>query len=149
MSVRLLALVGLLALALAVTQVAASLGDRDPAYSTCVSKCQLHPHQPPCSTRSAWSLYSCQAECQYACMHTVTAARVAQGQPILQYHGKWPFHRVLGMQEVASVLFSAGNWWAHWTGHRALLRVGPSRWRSRYLWIAKMALNSWVWSAGA
>ena len=34
-------------------------------------------------------------------------------EPILQFHGKWPFHRFLGMQEPASVLFSLLNLLAH------------------------------------
>jgi hypothetical protein len=32
---------------------------------------------------------------------------------VVKYHGKWPFTRVLGMQEVASVLFSLANMAAH------------------------------------
>jgi len=42
-------------------------------------------------------------------MHSIVASDVAAGRPIMQYHGKWPFVRWLGMQEPASVLFSLLN----------------------------------------
>jgi hypothetical protein len=47
--------------------------------------------------------------CRYECMHQVVAARLRRGAPVQQYHGKWPFVRVLGVQEPASVLFSLAN----------------------------------------
>jgi hypothetical protein len=35
------------------------------------------------------------------------------GQPVQKYFGKWPFRRLLGMQEPAAVLFSLANLAAH------------------------------------
>lgn len=40
-----------------------------------------------------------------------------------QYHGKWPFIRLFGFQEFASVVFSAGNAVAHYIGYRNFKRA--------------------------
>ena len=48
-------------------------------------------------------------DCRYECMHRIVAERVACGEEIQQYHGKWPFVRVAGVQEPASALFSLAN----------------------------------------
>ena len=40
-------------------------------------------------------------------MWQATDARAAAGGRTLQYHGKWPFVRVLGVQEPVSAFFSA------------------------------------------
>ena len=39
-----------------------------------------------------------QDDCKYLCMRQHTEQRRALGQPVLKYHGKWPFVRVLGVQ---------------------------------------------------
>lgn len=53
--------------------------------------------------------------------------------PIYQYHGKWPFIRVFGLQELFSVLFSIGNAAAHVAGYRALKRQFIDRHPNYYL----------------
>src|SRR5690606_5116499 len=58
--------------------------------------------------------WSVEDECKYQCMHEIEEIRrlrvdhAGQYQPE-QYFGKWPFKRVLGMQEPLSVLFSLLN----------------------------------------
>ena len=42
-------------------------------------------------------------------MHRIVAERVARGEAVQQYHGKWPFVRLAGVQEPASMLFSLLN----------------------------------------
>ncbi|THC95387.1 hypothetical protein EYZ11_005155 [Aspergillus tanneri] len=70
-------------------------------------------------------LWTCPAECDYTCQHVVTDRRVARDppmlNPIVQFHGKWPFHRILGVQEPFSVLFSFFNFLAHWKGMARIL----------------------------
>jgi post-GPI attachment to proteins factor 3 len=69
-------------------------------------------------------------------------------QPVVQYHGKWPFYRVLGVQEPFSVLFSALNFWAHYTGMAKVRQLIPSRYplRPYYLVLGYLGLASWVFS---
>ena len=42
-------------------------------------------------------------------MHVREGVHRAAGWPTVKYFGKWPFTRVLGMQEPASVAFSLMN----------------------------------------
>lgn len=53
--------------------------------------------------------WDCASNCGYHCMHQTERLRAAAGQPIVKYYGKWPFRRVLGMQELFSSLFSVLN----------------------------------------
>ncbi len=68
----------------------------------------------------------------------------------MQFHGKWPFTRVLGMQEPASVLFSAGNFLAHYDGLHNKIRVGiPASYplRPYYVALAYVSMAAWVFSS--
>jgi post-GPI attachment to proteins factor 3 len=69
-------------------------------------------------------------------------------EPIVQYHGKWPFHRVLGMQEPFSVLFSLFNYLAHRHGLSRLRATIPSTYplRPYYEYLGYFGLTSWVFS---
>lgn len=93
--------------------------------------------------------WSCSSECDYTCQHIVTDSRIAVGEPVVQFHGKWPFSRFLGMQEPFSVLFSLGNLWAHWSGLKKLQVKVPSSYplRSFYEWFARIGVTSWVFSS--
>ncbi|GLC42014.1 amino acid permease [Pleodorina starrii] len=59
--------------------------------------------------------WSCADDCKYHCMRAVEAWKAVEGRnaPVEKYYGKWPFLRVLGMQELASVLASLANLLAH------------------------------------
>ncbi len=76
----------------------------------------------------------------------MTGQRVAAGQPVVQFHGKWPFRRVAGMQEPLSVLFSAGNLWAHVSGLRRLARHVPAAYPLRrwYVGFGLAGCASWA-----
>ncbi|KJZ72617.1 hypothetical protein HIM_07976 [Hirsutella minnesotensis 3608] len=93
--------------------------------------------------------WNCASECDYTCQHIVTVSRVAASQPIVQFHGKWPFYRFLGMQEPFSVLFSLGNLWAHLDGLRKVRTHIPVAYSLRpwYEWLARIGIASWVFSA--
>ncbi|KAI9757933.1 MAG: NRPS [Chaenotheca gracillima] len=96
--------------------------------------------------------WTCPAECDYTCQHIITAKRVAQyppiADPVVQYHGKWPFHRILGVQEPFSVLFSLFNFLAHLNGLSELNRSLPARYplAPYYRFFAYFGLVSWVCS---
>lgn len=47
-------------------------------------------------------------------MWRTTNAFVSRQWNVPQFYGKWPFKRLFGIQEPASVLFSFLNLFAHW-----------------------------------
>ncbi|PHH61855.1 hypothetical protein CDD81_7783 [Ophiocordyceps australis] len=145
------ALVALLALC---TSVTASLGDRLPEFRQCLEVCEAEncgsgTHVTPIPLGLRLLLWTCPSECDYTCQHIVTNARVAHGQPIVQFHGKWPFYRFLGMQEPFSVLFSLGNLAAHCNGLRKMRSRIPANYALRpwYIWLARIGIVTWICSA--
>lgn len=69
-------------------------------------------------------------------------------EPVVQFHGKWPFYRFLGMQEPFSVLFSLFNFLAHRNGMDRLRAEVPDRYSLRpyYLGFGYFGLASWIFS---
>ncbi|KFH43623.1 hypothetical protein ACRE_056120 [Hapsidospora chrysogenum ATCC 11550] len=132
----------------------ASIGDRLPDFKQCLELCKAENcgrdgPRTPIPLLHRLLLWNCASECDYTCQHIVTAHRVAAGQPIVQFHGKWPFHRFLGMQEPFSVLFSLGNLWAHWDGLSKIRAYIPSSYSLRpfYVALAFVGMSSWVFSS--
>ena len=68
--------------------------------------------------------------------------------PVVQYHGKWPFYRLFGMQEPASVLFSFLNLLAHHDGIAKVRNKIPAGYQIRqyYLWFGYVGWASWLFS---
>ncbi|KAI9821380.1 MAG: hypothetical protein M1832_003387 [Thelocarpon impressellum] len=95
-------------------------------------------------------LWTCPSECDHVCQHITTDRRVSQGLPdaVLQYHGKWPFKRLLGIQEPASVLFSLLNLLAHQHGLARIRAAIPASYPLRRYYVAfgYFGLASWVFS---
>jgi len=88
-----------------------STGDRDPEYILCVRDC-YYDSEKSYQEYSAWmrALYwDHLSECRYQCMRRISDAREVQGQSTLKYFGHWPYHRILGIQEPASAVFSFAN----------------------------------------
>lgn len=80
-----------------------------------------------------------------------TAGYDLEGIPpgrVVQYHGKWPFKRFLGVQEPLSMLFSVANLGGYLVSWRPLLASVPegSPLRTPYLGVAVVGINAWVWS---
>ncbi|QSZ28863.1 hypothetical protein DSL72_003368, partial [Monilinia vaccinii-corymbosi] len=90
--------------------------------------------------------WTCPAECDLTCQHIITNARVASGQPIVQFHGKWPFYRFLGMQEPFSVFFSLLNFLAHQNGLAKITAQIPETYSMRkyYVMLSYAGMVSWV-----
>lgn len=107
MAVLLLSAVAALVLAGA-RQAAASFGDRDPNFVSCVNHYGA-AFKGPLPTHLRLLGWSPDAETRYHCMHLVTKWRKQNNLPMLQYYGKWPFTRVYGIQEPASLVASLGN----------------------------------------
>lgn len=97
-------------------------------------------------------LWTCASNCDYTCQHVITHQRLQRDppmlQPVVQYHGKWPFLRFMGMQEPFSVLFSAMNFAAHWWGQEQVRRNMPKDYSLRKFYIAfgYFGYASWIFS---
>ena len=98
--------------------------------------------------------WDCASECDYSCQRSVTASLLQRRSPKLhQFHGKWPFNRVCGVQEPASVVFSLGNGYAHYVGLQRLTdrrapTASPSHPLRQTLILGScIAINAWIWSA--
>ncbi|KAI7857453.1 Per1-like protein, partial [Circinella umbellata] len=100
-------------------------GDELPEYINCVN----WTIQAQCSTNTnstalsfplylRFTLWSCEDNCKYNCMHNISDTR---SPPLLQFEGKWPFYRLWGIQEPASVIFSLGNLYMHYHYLRTIL----------------------------
>ncbi|KAI9199847.1 Per1-like-domain-containing protein [Polychytrium aggregatum] len=144
----------LLAAAAVVPLVSASSGDRDPLFGSCLARCQSNACQgrPQALSTNAvlrLTLWSCADNCKYECMHQRTDELAALGISPHQYYGKWPFYRLMGLQEPASVLFSLLNLHGHLVGFRRLRRLVPSYYplRSLVLLNSFLGINLWVWSS--
>ncbi|TKA73190.1 hypothetical protein B0A55_07102 [Friedmanniomyces simplex] len=133
----------------------ASLGDRLPEFKSCVTDCinaNCGANGIPIPLHHRVLLWTCPSECDNACQHITTSARLARDppylSPIVQYHGKWPFHRLLGLQEPASVLFSLANFLAHDHGIAKLKQHMPASYKLRqyYLLFGYFGLVSWGFS---
>lgn len=82
-------------------------------------------------------------------MREVEEERRRASLPPLKYHGKWPFLRVLGVQEPVSAATSLANAAAHAHGYARLRRAWQARaFPLRTLWgcYAALCLNAWAWS---
>ena len=131
----------------------ASSGDRSQEFIDCVDLCKVTRCGPNFWSNSALALrvtrWSCTDDCKYECMHDITDRDIQNGRKIHQYHGKWPFWRLAGMQEPASVAFSLLNLWAHARGASKIRRKVPEShpMRSYYLLWSAININAWIWSS--
>ena len=156
----------------ALPSIVGSPGDRDRLYGDCLHTCSTECAKPniagnasqphitaegrlyapptlglPVSLRLiGWSCESC---CRYDCMWLHVQLRHSQQLPTVKYYGKWPFTRVLGVQELLSTAFSIGNLLPHawgWVAYRRRVSLSYSMrsWWSAY---ALVACNTWLWSA--
>lgn len=118
-----------------------SEGDASHVFQTCHASClQTGCTKTPgsantcdvsCPGRNSYSTplqlrllqWDCAADCSYHCMWALEGPKSAStAGPVYKYFGKWPFIRVLGAQELASVLFSIANMLAHMHCMRRYLR---------------------------
>ncbi|CAI7992339.1 Post-GPI attachment to proteins factor 3 [Geodia barretti] len=82
-------------------------------------------------------------------MHQVTREDVHHNRPVRQFHGKWPFVRLLGVQEPASVLFSLLNGAAVVVGYHRFSTSSPSDYHLHSVLHVELlvSVNTWLWSA--
>lgn len=60
--------------------------------------------------------WTCELNCDYQCQRVITNERKKNHEEIYQFHGKWPFLRIFGIQEIFSVLMSLANLYVHYKG---------------------------------
>ncbi|KAI8390898.1 Per1-like-domain-containing protein [Radiomyces spectabilis] len=120
--------------------VFASTGDRLPEYRQCVQTFLDLPLR-----LLKWSIPD---DCRYQCMQTLTTRAKLQGDRIHQFHGKWPFLRLYGMQEPASVLFSILNGLFHARYYSKMKHQLSPQFdlKRHYLGMSVIAMNAWIWS---
>lgn len=127
---------------LAPTVVLGSIGDNLYAYQDCVYQCEesschsstRYEHDEFRYYNHDWTFdpqplpihlqclkWDCVSNCDYQCQRLVTIMRRDNQEEIHQFYGKWPFLRVLGVQEIVSAVFSLGNLWVHLIGFFQLL----------------------------
>ena len=144
----------LLTLSLVTAAVWASTGDRAQQYQADLNECitsRLCESEP--ASGVSWDLrvfgWTCEDVCRYECMWQATAIRLREGQPIVQYYGKWPFRRLMGIQEPASVLFSLMNFVAHRRGLRRIQTSISDKYplKNMMLLLAYVQMNAWIWSS--
>lgn len=92
--------------------------------------------------------WNCKDECKYQCMQKTTDAFMARKWKIPQFHGKWPFIRFMGIQEPASVFFSALNFFVHFNGLKRFRNDVRQDSPFYVLWhtFAIICMNAWTWS---
>lgn len=101
--------------------------------------------QPAVEAAVGWT---CAQDCSYSCMWRTVEVYSEHGR-VPQFHGKWPFVRVLGLQEPVSVLASLLNLAANlnmlfWFT-KSVSRTAAMYW----VWVGYgfTAVNAWVWSS--
>ena len=146
-------IVPLLSLSAIASSVYASSGDRSSEFVDCVDRCKTKQCVAGSTTVLTLPLrltrWTCTDNCKYQCMHQITDKSLQRGEPVQQYYGKWPFWRLAGMQEPASVAFSLLNLWAHLRGASKIReRVSEHHpMKFYYLVWSMVSINAWIWSS--
>jgi len=146
-----------IALLCSVSSCLASWGDKSSFFTMCVKNCWGETCREQ-ETHQVWeeqqSLpekvvgWKCMDDCRYNCMwETVTEMKIRHGQ-VPQFHGKWPFIRILGIQEPASTLFSIFNLLSNLYMLNWFVKIVPSTTPMFSVWVlySVTAVNAWVWS---
>lgn len=121
----------LLLLLLLLALCTASPGDKLNRFKRCRSSCdqkmcQLKPVScewqfEPMSSYLYLLNWNCYQDCDYQCQRIITEERILKDKPVVQFHGKWPFRRVWGIQELISTIFSLGNLIPHLLGMKKII----------------------------
>ncbi|KAJ1721933.1 hypothetical protein LPJ53_003596 [Coemansia erecta] len=129
----------------------ASSGDRQRSFVKCLGTCTLTdctPTAPPLPLHLRLLGWTCESNCDYHCQRTLTQQARQDGRRIHQYHGKWPFVRLLGVQEPASVLFSLLNGWAHLRSLPLVRSIHGAHPMRRWLTVF-VVIGTWAWICSA
>jgi len=132
-----------------------SLGDKSALYVSCAGQClefncsrglaQWTARQPRLEALLGWT---CRDDCRYVCMWFTVDQFLQAGRKVPQFHGKWPFLRMWGVQEPAAALFSIFNLAANVYMLRWMLKAVPPDAPMLKVWVtySLIAINAWCWS---
>ena len=125
---------------------AAQQGQQDGKFQTCMVTCTSS-----CVTLSPilrLMQWDCRDDRRYQCMWQDVEFRQKSSLPIVQYYGKWPFIRVFGLQELASVVFSLLNLAMHVIKLQDYQKLVPFSYSLRpwVLGYGCICINVWIWS---
>lgn len=140
--------------------VLASAGNEDHRYRGCLSRCVKNNCRAEGNggydfvdkSAATWELllfgWSCDDDCRYHCATENRELRVKNGEQPVQYHGKWGFDRVFGIQELFSSLFSVLNAVPHILHLQQLNEYRKkTEFGGHWLSFAVVGVNTWFWSA--
>jgi len=139
-----------LVLSILLSYVKGSKGDIDYRYNECLDVCKIDvcdKNPPKLSLSLRLTFWSCEADCKYQCMFKNVREREVNGEPVVQYYGKWPFYRFLGMQEPASVLFSFFNLYMHIVGLKRMNKVTPKNYYLHNIYTINSIVGMYSWVA--
>ncbi|XP_034941578.1 post-GPI attachment to proteins factor 3 [Chelonus insularis] len=138
-----------------IAKVSASTGDRSQFYRQCLLVCYSHncKHNVDFEVISfnddGFLSWSCEENCRYECMWETVDHFINHGLHVPQFHGKWPFIRMFGLQEPASMIFSLMNFYAHFVMYNKFRQEVKSSMPMSLIWtyFTIVCLNGWLWSA--
>lgn len=148
-----------------------SLGDNLPEFQNCKNHCDNYQ----CSGKKLLSFSSkykeddfkinsvsfpfkqlfgwdCLSDCDYKCQQIITNIRASHEDPIVKFYGKWPFKRILGVTELASVVFSLLNLWINYHNFKKIVtqerrNSGPVKvMYKQYLGLLMVSMIGWIFS---
>ncbi|CAB3371893.1 Hypothetical predicted protein [Cloeon dipterum] len=136
------------------------MGDHSLIFQKCLAKCL----KSNCSTENSSDegktpavvepfylqlFWSCKDECGYNCMWETVSTFEQRGWGVPQFYGRWPFIRVLGLQEPASVVFSLLNLVANLAMLNKFQLKVPKFVPGYHLWTIHswVCINAWFWSS--
>lgn len=102
------------------------------------------------------TFWDCMSECDYECQQIITYDRIRKNKKILQFHGKWPFKKIMGFQEFFASIFSIGNFIPQYRGYkliqkrlernskRAVTDVFYEMMLRNYMWVSIMGMLAWT-----
>ncbi|KAK0178531.1 hypothetical protein PV327_007412 [Microctonus hyperodae] len=133
----------------------ASTGDRSRFHRQCIIKCYsincVHNVEFEVMSFNGRNLlsWSCEENCRYNCMWETVGYFTYHKLQVPQFYGKWPFIRMCGFQEPASVIFSLLNFYAHIIMYKKLRKEIRFSMPMTYIWsyFTIVCLNCWFWSA--
>lgn len=133
-----------------------SWGDRAPLYRQCRGDCaskecgetSIDTWAASQSTADSLVGWTCLQDCSYSCMWKTVEVYGEQGR-VPQFHGKWPFLRLWGLQEPLSVLASLANLATNSYMVLWFVKRVPSTAPMYWVWVGYglTAVNAWVWSS--